>query len=145
MQLPLALVCVSAILLPGASAQAPSASDAAVTAADKAYNAQDWSAAESQYSGLTSRQPESARFWYRLGFSARANKHYDVALQAMQKAKALGAGKGLPVPLADYEIASTYAAMGNNSLALEFLNLPPMAASCSPPASRTTQSGTPCA
>ena len=53
--------------------------------------------------------------------SARANKHYDVALEAMQKAKALGNGKGLPAPLADYEIATTYAGMGNDSLALELL------------------------
>jgi tetratricopeptide (TPR) repeat protein len=121
MQLSLAIVCVSALLSLVASGQAPTVSDPAVTAADKAYTAQNWTAAESQYSVLISRQPENARFWYRLGVSARANKHYDAALEAMRKAKALGNGKGLPASLADYEIATTYAGMGNNSLALEFL------------------------
>jgi hypothetical protein len=121
MQLSLVIICVSALLSLVASAQAPAALDPAVTAADKAYTAQDWAAAESQYSVLINRQPENARFWYRLGVSARANTHYDAALEAMQKAKALGNGKGLPGSLADYEIATTYAGMGKDSLAFEFL------------------------
>jgi len=121
MQLSQALVCVSLFFSLTASAQAPSVSDSAVAAADKAYTAQDWGSAEAQYSALTDRQPENARFWYRLGVCARANKHYDKGLEAMQKAKTLGAGKGLPAPLADYEIATTYAGMGNTALAFEFL------------------------
>jgi tetratricopeptide (TPR) repeat protein len=122
MRVSLAILCVFALLSTVAYAQAPAAApDAAVTAADKAYIAQEWAPAESQYSALVSRQPENARFWYRLGVSARANKHYDAALEAMMKAKALGNGKGLPVQLADYEIATAYAGMRNNSLALEFL------------------------
>lgn len=115
------IMCVSALLTLAVHAQAPTAPDPAVTAADKSYQAQDWAAAESQYSTLTRRQPENARFWFRLGVSARANKHYEVALEALQKAKVLGAAKGLPVSLADYEIALTYAGTGNNSLALQFL------------------------
>ena len=117
----LAIICVSAFLSIAASAQTPSALDPIVTAADKAYTAHDWVVAESQYSTLISRQPENARFWYRLGVSARWNQHFDAALKAMQKAKALGNGKGLPGSLADYEIAVTYAGMGNKPLALEFL------------------------
>ena len=73
--------------------------------------------AERQYSELTRQQPENARFWYRLGVSARADKHFNVALEAMQKAKALGAGRGLPASLADYELATTYAAMGDDARA----------------------------
>jgi len=91
--------------------------------ADKAYASQSWMEAERQYSELTGQQPENARFWYRLGVSARANKHFKVALQAMQKAKTLGAGRGLPAPFADYELATTYAAMGDNTRALEILKL----------------------
>jgi hypothetical protein len=104
-----------------ASGQVPATSDPAATAADKAYTSHDWTAAESQYSALIRLQPDIPRYYYRLGVSARANKHYDVALEAMQKAKALGAGKGLPIFLADYEIASNYAGIGNVSLALQFL------------------------
>jgi hypothetical protein len=121
MQLSKALVCIILFSSLLASAQGPSDADPAVTAADKAYTVKDWASAESQYSELTSRQPENARFWYRLGVSARGNRHYGVALAAMQIAKALGAGKGLPAPLADYEIATIHAGMGESSLALELL------------------------
>jgi hypothetical protein len=121
MQLSQALISLTLFLSLVASAQGPSEADPAVTAADKAYAAKDWTAAESQYSSLTSRQSENARFWYRLGVSARGNRHYDVTLAAMQKAKALGAGKGLPTPLADYEIATIHAGMGESSFALQLL------------------------
>jgi tetratricopeptide (TPR) repeat protein len=100
-------------------AQNPIPSDSAVTQADQAYTAHNWAAAESQYSTLLQHQPDNARFWYRLGVSARGNAHYAAALEALQKAKALG--KGLPPSLADYEIAATYAAMGNHALALKLL------------------------
>ena len=115
------IMCVSALMSLATYAQAPIAPDPAVSAADKSYSAQDWGTAESQYSALVRKQPENARFWFRLGVSARANKHYDFALEALQKAKALGIAKGLPLSLADYEIATTYTGIGNNSLALEFL------------------------
>jgi tetratricopeptide (TPR) repeat protein len=121
MRLRFVIVCVSALLSLAASAQAPPASDPAVTAADKAYTAQNWTEAEPQYSALTKQQPDNARFWYRLGTAARGNKHYDVALEAFQKAKTLGVGKGLPVWLSDYEIATTYAGKGDPAQALENL------------------------
>jgi tetratricopeptide (TPR) repeat protein len=99
----------------------PAVPDPAVTDAEKAYLAHDWNAAESQYSALVKLEPENPRYYYRLGVSARANKHYSAALEAMQKAKVLGAPKGLPVSLADYEIAASYAGVGNSSLAIESL------------------------
>jgi hypothetical protein len=117
----LALVCLSALMPLIAYAQVPASPDPIVAAADQAYLSHDWDAAESQYSALIKLQPENPRFCYRLGVSARANKHYDLALEAMQKAKALGATKGLPVSQADYEIAANYAGVGRVSLALEFL------------------------
>lgn len=121
MKLSVLILPVAAPLFAIASAQAPSDSDPAVVAADKAYTTQDWGSAESQYSVLTRRQLENARFWYRLGVSARGNKHFELAVKALQKAKTLSTGKGLPAPLADYEIATTYAGMGNGALVLKSL------------------------
>jgi tetratricopeptide (TPR) repeat protein len=73
------------------------------------------------YSSLTKQKPDNARFQYRLGTAERGNGHYDAALESFAKAKELGAGKGLPGFVADYEIASTYAAKGNRSEALRIL------------------------
>ena len=110
----IAIACLSALIPMAMWAQA----NVSPESADKAYTAQNWTEAESQYAELTKRQPENARFWYRLGVSARGNQHYDMALEAMQKAKTLGAGKGLPPSLADYEIATIYAGMGDSAKAL---------------------------
>jgi len=121
MRLPFVVLCLCAVMTPACPAYAQVSADAATSSADKAYTAQNWTEAESQYSALTKQQPENARYWYRLGTAARANKHYEVALGAMQKAKALGAGRGLPAFLADYEIATTYAGMGDSARALETL------------------------
>jgi len=90
-------------------------------AADKAYTAKNWAEAESQYSALVKQQPENARFWYRLGVSERGDKHFDASLESLQRARSLGAGRGLPAFIADYEIATTYAAMGDSAHALETL------------------------
>lgn len=90
-------------------------------AAEKAYASKNWAEAQRLYAELTKEQPDNARFWYRLGVSARGDKRFDVALEAMQKAKTLGVGRGLPAPLADYELAVTYAAMGETARALDTL------------------------
>lgn len=110
--------CVRLFVLPFSTFAQSAASP---EAADSAYTSQKWSEAELQYSALTKQQPDNARFWYRLGISARAEKHFDIALEAIQKAKALGVGRGLPAPLVDYELATTYAAMGDNKQALDTL------------------------
>ena len=85
-----ALAFASYILSVSLLAQSPASPDSA----DKAYSSQNWPEAERQYSSLAKQQPDNARFWYRLSVSARADKHFDAALEAMQKAKALGAGRG---------------------------------------------------
>jgi hypothetical protein len=103
-----------------ASAASPS-SESGAAVADKAYSEHKWSSAESQYQLLTDQDPDNARYWYRLGVSARANRHYALALQAFQDAKMRGAGKGLPASLSDYELASTYAASGDAPHALDTL------------------------
>jgi tetratricopeptide (TPR) repeat protein len=89
--------------------------------ADHAYTTHDWANAEQLYTTLTQRRPDYARYWYRLGVSARGNGHLDSALEDFKKAKELGAGKGLPAPQADYELASTNAAAGNRSAAIALL------------------------
>lgn len=109
------------VLLPLAvSPQAPTANDA-VVAADKEYSSQNWTEAEIRYSALTKQSSTNARFWYRLSISARHHKDFDVALDAMQKAKKLGASNGLPAFIAEYEIADTYAAIGDSDRALTSL------------------------
>jgi len=117
MRLPIAVALICTLLPLSSRGQAPASAEAA----DQAYTSQNWPEAERQYSDLTKHQPENARFWYRLGVSARQGKHFDASLDALQKAKTLGAGRGLPAPVADYELAVTYAAMGNTDRALATL------------------------
>jgi tetratricopeptide (TPR) repeat protein len=111
----------AALLSAGGWSQTPAPLDPAVTAADKAYTAQNWTDAENQYRALAQQNPENPRFWYRFSVSARHDKHYDVALDSMQKAKTLGANKGLPAFIADYELAAIYAGMGDSNQALASL------------------------
>jgi hypothetical protein len=111
-------VLISALLPLVVWSQSAAPTDPAVYTADKAYTSAYWADAENQYSALTKQNPENPRFWYRLGVSARNDKHYDVALSAMQKAKTLGASKGLPAFIADYEIAVIFAGMGDSDHAL---------------------------
>src|ERR1700733_9235884 len=107
------------VLIPVAvSPQSPSLNNVAFAAADKAYSSQNWTEAEIQYSALTKQSSANAHYWYRLSISARHRKDFDIALNAMQKAKTLGASNGLPAFIADYEIADTYAAMGDSDRAL---------------------------
>jgi len=112
---------LSALLPTFLFAQTPAISDPAEAAADSAYKGHDWTEAEKLYSSLAKTDPESARFAYRLGVSARGNEHYDLALDSFAKAKSLGAGKGLPAFIVDYELATTYAAKGNSMRALQLL------------------------
>ncbi|WP_348261366.1 hypothetical protein P8935_16370 [Telmatobacter sp. DSM 110680] len=114
-------ILISALLPFVGWSQSPSLTDPAVAAADKTYTTQNWADAESQYTALTQRSPENPRFWYRLSVSARQEKHYEVALSAMQKAKTLGASKNLPNFIADYEIAIILAGMGDADRALASL------------------------
>src|SRR5271170_6047019 len=100
------------------AAQAVSTGD---SDADSAYQSHDWQKAEGLYTTLVKDKPENARFWYRLGVCERANRHFRPALEAFAKAKEFGAGNGLPPFIADYGIAITYAAMGDQAHALAAL------------------------
>ena len=97
-----------------------SASEPAAALADEAYARRDWPSAERLYSSLA-QEPGNARYWYRLGVAERGNQHYAPALEAFRKAGELGAGKGLPKSLIDYELATTYSGMGDREKALKLL------------------------
>jgi hypothetical protein len=115
-------VVLLSILAPlAASPQSSAPNETVVAAANNAYTSENWTESELQYTILTQQNPTNARFWYRLGISARHNKDFDVSLNAMQKAKTLGAPNGLPAFIADYEIANIYAAMGDSDHALASL------------------------
>jgi hypothetical protein len=112
------VMLTGALAFPGAQAQTE---DPTVIAANTAYTAHDWPRAEELYGGLAKADPENGRWWYRLGTAQRGNHHYEAGLASFVKAKALGAGKGLPNNLADYEIACTLAGAGDRARALENL------------------------
>ncbi len=115
----LAFALLTIIRPHGSLAQAP-ANDS-VAAADAAYTAHNWAVAENLYSSLTKENPDNARFWYRLGVSQRGTGHFQPALESFEKARTLGAAKGLPGFLVDYEVGTTYAAMGDSSRAIKAL------------------------
>ncbi len=100
-------------------AQAPS--DAVAAEADGAYTRHDWPTAENLYQRLTALEPANARYWYRLGVAERGNRHFGPALESFRKAGELGAGKGLPQSLVNYELAATYSGMGDRDKALKSL------------------------
>jgi len=89
--------------------------------ADAAYQRHDWQSAQKLYEALTHESAGNARYWYRLGVAERGNRHYAPALEAFRKAGELGVGKGLQKPLLDYELATTYSAMGDREKALTLL------------------------
>jgi tetratricopeptide (TPR) repeat protein len=113
------LACV--LILNLAAAQVAPAASVGGDEAASAYAGKDWPRAESLYSALARQDPANPRYWYRLAVSERGNRHYDAALESFEKARTLGASKGLPGWLVDYELASTYAAMGNSPRALQAL------------------------
>jgi tetratricopeptide (TPR) repeat protein len=118
------VLAVATVILVGfviARAQAPPGADGPDSQADAAYTQHDWATAEKLYASLTEAKPENGRYWYRLAVCERANKRYAPALGAFRKAGELGAGKGLPKSLVDYELSSTYAAMGDSANAFKML------------------------
>ena len=115
----MAVTAIAGLMMAGA--QAPAGAGAAASEADAAYTQHDWTRAEGLYASLSKAEPENARYWYRLGVCERADRHYAPALEAFRKAGELGAGKGLQKSLVDYELATTYVAMGDTANALKLL------------------------
>lgn len=109
------LIVLLAVLY-GSPSPAAAQDDAEPAAADQAYSAKQWPRAEALYAALVRQSPETARFWFRLGVAQRGNQHFDAALQSFDRARRLGAGKGLPPFVVDYEVAETWPGGANKAL-----------------------------
>ena len=76
-------------------AQAPASSDAAAEAADKAYSSQKWAEAEQQYAGSGEAAARERPVLVSAGcIGASEQALSTLSLEALQKAKTLGAGRG---------------------------------------------------
>jgi tetratricopeptide (TPR) repeat protein len=106
---------------PFVMAQGAPAADTSDATADAAYSRQDWPKTEELYGALVKSNAKNGRYWFRLGKAQRGNGHYEAALASFEKARTLGANKGLPGYMAHYEVASTLAASGDEKRALERL------------------------
>src|SRR4029077_15460922 len=85
--------------------------------ATEAHVDKKWEKAELLDERLVHIHPESYRYWYRLGVCRRRQKEYQKAIEAFQKAQALGT----PPSIVGYDTAATYAAMGQPEKATERL------------------------
>lgn len=113
------LVVLCSVLEAGALASAldQHSSEAMSADANAAYQDKNWEKSEPLYEQLVQAHPESFRYWYRLGVCRRKRQEYEKAIEAFQKAQALGT----PPPVVGYDMAATYATMGQPEKALERL------------------------
>ena len=116
-----AVLTVLAIVAMFGSSPATAQANADLATADAAYAQGQWPRAEELYTALTHNSPESARFWLRLGVAQRGNRHFYAALQSFERARTLGAGKGVAPFVVDYEMAETLAGQGEEDKALQRL------------------------
>ena len=103
--------------LPFVSAQSEDSLDNKTVAANSAYQEKDWPKAALLYDQLAHAQHESYRSWYRLGVCLQRTGQHQKALEAFEKAQA----KGAPVSIVGYDMAATYASMGQPDKSLEQL------------------------
>lgn len=82
-----------------------------------AYDAKDWPKSVELYDLLTSKQPQNARAWYRLGTSLHKMGADEKAIAAFQKSLDAGA----PPITGLYGIALSYASINNKDKAFEYL------------------------
>ena len=83
-------------------------------AADAAYQAKNWTVAQSLYQQLAVANPNTLRYWYRLGVASQSAGQHQQAVNAFERAKE----HGLPAAVADYNIACAYATMGASGKAM---------------------------
>jgi tetratricopeptide (TPR) repeat protein len=117
----LAIVMLMLCAVCAVSARAQTAApNAAATDADALYKAQKWDEAEKAYGAMTKAEPSNARAWFRLGVALHGQAKYAEAVAAYQRANEVG--KGTPVvPFATYNLAASYAKMGDKAKALDLL------------------------
>lgn len=85
--------------------------------ADALFTAQKWNEAAPAYEALTKTDPNNGRFWYRLGYSLHSMGKYQEAARAFQRSVEIGNN-----PLVMYNLACSYARLGDKDKAFEWLN-----------------------
>jgi tetratricopeptide (TPR) repeat protein len=91
-------------------------STAALQEADALFGSQKWADAARAYEAITKAEAANGRAWYRLGVSLHQLGRYAQAVEAYQKA--LGVNQN---PVAMYNLACSYARMGDKEKAFEWL------------------------
>lgn len=109
----LALLMILIAVVPSFAQSQPSA---AVQEADALFGAQKWAEAAHAYEAITKVEAANGRAWYRLGVALHNLGRYAQAVEAYQKA--LGINQ---TPLGMYNLACSYARMGDKEKAFEWL------------------------
>lgn len=107
------LVSLSAV----AASPVPEESPGLVERAETAYGAGDWGAAQSAYERVARENPYHADYPYRQGMALLRLEHWDEAVDAFRRARALG----LRAFDCDYRIAQAHARAGRQEEALDWL------------------------
>jgi len=81
------------------------------------FQAEDWQGALEAYGSIARREPKNARAQFRLGVALHRLGKYQEALEAYEKAEQ----KGVPTAIVAYNIAASYAALGDREKAFEWL------------------------
>ena len=85
--------------------------------ADVLFQSKNWTAADKAYRALTESEPGSGRHWNRLGYCRHMLGEYQAAVEAYTKAVEIGNN-----PQVMYNMACSYARLGDRAHSLEWLN-----------------------
>ena len=85
--------------------------------ANASFQAQQWAEAEAAYAALAAGAPENGLYWYRLGMARHNLEQFKAAVDAWERAAALGFA---PV-FTQYNLASATARMGESDAAISWL------------------------
>ena len=109
---PLVLLVVFLLGADPLRAQGPSMEEA-----DVLYQAENWQGAAEAYGSIAKREPKNARAQFRLGVALHRLGKYREALEVYQKAEK----NGVPTAIVGYNMAASYAALGDREEAFECL------------------------
>ncbi len=109
---PLVLLVVFLLGADPLRAQGPSMEEA-----DVLYQAENWQGAAEANGSIAKREPKNARAQFRLGVALHRLGKYREALEVYQKAEK----NGVPTAIVGYNMAASYAALGDREKAFECL------------------------